>query len=108
MSESSALNVAVIGVGRMGRHHARVYHELPDAKLLSVVDADEDRGAALADKFGCDCLPSADALLEKYPQVQAVSVAVPTLGTKPSPNTDRTRHGLPGRKALGARCGHGP
>lgn len=82
MGGSRPLDVAVIGVGRMGRHHARVYHELAGANLLTVVDADEDRGAALADKFGCDCLPDVAALLSTYPQVQAVSVAVPTVGHK--------------------------
>lgn len=69
----------MVGVGRMGRHHARVYHELPMAGLLAVVDADEDRGAAIADKFGCDCVPDVDQLLAKYPQVKAASVAVPTI-----------------------------
>jgi len=82
MPSTQPLNVAVVGVGRMGRHHARVYHELPGAKLLAVVDADEDRGAALADKFGCDCLPDVHALLDQYPQTQAASVAVPTIGHK--------------------------
>ncbi|NBC11033.1 MAG: Gfo/Idh/MocA family oxidoreductase, partial [Planctomycetes bacterium] len=46
--------VAVVGVGRMGRHHARVYHELPQAELVAVVDADEDRGGAAADRHACD------------------------------------------------------
>jgi predicted dehydrogenase len=79
--------VAVVGVGRMGRHHARVYHELDQAKLLAVVDADEDRGAALADKFGCDCLTDVQQLLEKYPEVKAASVAVPTVYHEDVANT---------------------
>jgi predicted dehydrogenase len=80
MSTSSAesIPVAVVGVGRMGRHHARIYHELPGAQLLAVVDADDDRAAALADQFTCDALPSVDALLDQFPGVRAVSVAVPT------------------------------
>lgn len=71
--------VAVIGVGRMGRHHARTYKKLPQANLLAVVDADEERAATVADDFNCDFVPSVEALLERYPQVQAVSVAVPTV-----------------------------
>ncbi len=78
MSESP-LAVAVIGVGRMGRHHARIYHQLSQAELLAVVDGDEDRAGALADQYACDCLPDVEALLEKYPQLQAVSIAVPTV-----------------------------
>ncbi len=82
-SEHEPTPVAVIGVGRMGRHHARVYHELPQAKLLAVVDADEDRGGAAADRHGCDHLHTVDELLSRYPQVRAVSVAVPTLDHEP-------------------------
>jgi len=33
------VGVAVIGVGRMGRHHARVYHDLPGANLLAAFSA---------------------------------------------------------------------
>jgi predicted dehydrogenase len=75
--------VAVIGAGRMGRHHARIYHQLPEAKLLAVVDPDEDRAGALADQYGCDCLASVKELLEKYPQVRAVSLATPTVHHAP-------------------------
>ncbi len=82
-SEHEPVPVAVVGVGRMGRHHARVYHELPEAQLLAVVDADDDRGGAAADRHGCDHLHTIDELLEKYPQVQAVSVAVPTIAHEP-------------------------
>lgn len=80
MSQTNApIPVAVIGVGRMGRHHARVYHELPGTELLAVVDADEDRAETLADQHRCEALPSVDELLEKFPQVKAVSIAVPTV-----------------------------
>ena len=38
------IKVAVVGVGRFGRHHTRVYHELPDAVLVGVYDKDAARG----------------------------------------------------------------
>lgn len=79
MTHDAPIPVAVVGVGRMGRHHARTYKKLPQAKLLAVVDADEERAATVADDFNCDFVPSVDALLERYPQVKAVSVAVPTV-----------------------------
>ncbi len=78
MTDLQPIPVAVVGVGRMGRHHARVYHELPQAQLLAVVDGDAERAGTVADKHGCDALPSIEALLEKYPQVRAVTIAVPT------------------------------
>ncbi len=63
----------------MGRHHARIYHQLPASQLLAVVDPDEDRAGALADQYRCDYLPSIDELLRKYPQVKAASIATPTI-----------------------------
>ena len=40
--------VAVISTGRFGRHHARVYHELPEAELVGVYDKDASRAAGRA------------------------------------------------------------
>jgi len=71
-------DVAVIGVGRMGNHHARTYKKLADARLVAVVDHDAERAATVADEYGCDSCASVDELLAKYPKVGAVSVAVPT------------------------------
>ena len=70
--------VAVVGVGNMGRHHARNYHELADAELRAVVDADEERARQIADRFGAAVYPSVDSMLDGEPEVEAVSVAVPT------------------------------
>lgn len=33
------LKVGVIGLGAMGKNHARVYSELPDAELVGIADA---------------------------------------------------------------------
>ena len=81
MSSSDPANpieVAVIGVGRMGRHHARIYHGMAGATLAAVVDADTERAAEIADAYGCAALDSVDALLDKHPSLGAVSIAVPT------------------------------
>jgi len=74
----SPTQVAVIGVGRMGRHHARIYDSLPGAALVAAVDADTERAAEIADAYGCEALPNVEALLERFPDVGAVSIAVPT------------------------------
>jgi predicted dehydrogenase len=63
----------------MGRHHARTYANLPQARLVGVVDRDVDRAAEVADQYDCDAYPSADALLCAHPGVKAVTVAVPTV-----------------------------
>ena len=75
MSSPDRIPVAVIGVGRMGKHHARVYRSLPGAELVAVVDADEERGAMVAEEFGCAPLADVDELLTKFPRVKAVTVA---------------------------------
>ena len=73
-SNTDKLDAGVIGVGSMGRHHARVYSELPDANLVGVYDADEGRAREIAEKNGTKSR-SLDELLD---HVDAVSVAVPT------------------------------
>ncbi len=79
MSEAAPVEVAVIGVGRMGRHHARTYAQLPGARLVAVVDKDEERAATVADEYGCDFYTDLEPMLAAHPDVAAVSVAVPTV-----------------------------
>ena len=67
--------VAVVGVGHLGRHHARVLSELPDAALVGVVDADLSRAAEVANAVGA---PVVAQVADLIGQVDAVSVAVPT------------------------------
>jgi len=69
------IRIAVIGVGYLGRHHARLLASLPKASLAGVVDADPERSAAVAAEFGTRAYRS----LEDLPRdVRAVTVAVPT------------------------------
>lgn len=60
----------------MGRHHARVYANMPGCELVGVVDADSARREEMADKFDTRAFASVEELLAKG--VDAVSVAVPT------------------------------
>ena len=70
-----ALRIGVVGVGHVGRHHARILAELPDVKLVAVADIDAARAAAVAATSGCRAEGDADALLAG---LDAVTVAVPT------------------------------
>jgi predicted dehydrogenase len=72
---STPLPVGVIGVGALGRHHARHLAQLPDARLVGVCDIDAERGAKVAAEFGTRCFADLDEMLGR---VQAVTVAVPT------------------------------
>jgi predicted dehydrogenase len=67
--------VAVVGAGRFGRHHARVYHELPDAELVGVYDTDPARAAEVAKEYGCRAF---ERLEDLFGAVEAATVAVPT------------------------------
>ncbi|MCU0722274.1 MAG: Gfo/Idh/MocA family oxidoreductase [Planctomycetes bacterium] len=69
------LRVGVVGVGRLGSIHARIYAELGTASLVAVADADPARAAEVAAKHGCRAVGDWRALLG---EVDAVSVAVPT------------------------------
>ncbi|MHC4990937.1 MAG: Gfo/Idh/MocA family oxidoreductase, partial [Planctomycetota bacterium] len=47
------IDVGVVGVGHLGRHHARLYAASPEARLVGVVDRDRERARAIAEEFGC-------------------------------------------------------
>jgi len=71
------MKVAVIGVGSMGRNHARVYSELSEAELVAVSDTDPKQAEAVAEKFGARAYTDYRELLEEE-KPDAVSIAVPT------------------------------
>lgn len=70
------MKAAVIGVGHLGRHHARIYSELDGIDLLAVVDSDEPRGRENAEKYGAEYLSDYRGLSE---MPDLVSIAVPTV-----------------------------
>ena len=72
----------MIGVGAFGRNHARVYRQLQQAgsvRLVGVVDPDMARAEAVASEFGCAAFGSVEQLKNAHSDVQAASVAVPTV-----------------------------
>ena len=50
---SRTLRACVVGVGHLGRHHARILAELEGVELVAVVDADASRGQEIADRYSC-------------------------------------------------------
>ena len=74
MRAERPLDVGVVGVGSMGRHHVRVYDGLESANLVGVHDADEERARRIATRYGARSM-AFEELLER---VDAVSIAVPT------------------------------
>jgi predicted dehydrogenase len=70
------LRTAVIGVGHLGREHARIYASLEDSNLVAVCDNNETNGRAIAEKYGVRYIKDYRELLG---EVEAVSVATPTV-----------------------------
>src|SRR4030065_205294 len=73
---SSKLRVGVVGVGYLGKFHARCDAGLPDVELVGVVDADPDSAARIATEYQCAACAKPEDLLGK---VDAVSIVVPTI-----------------------------
>jgi predicted dehydrogenase len=73
----SRLRVGVVGAGALGRHHARIYSQLPSTELVAVADTSPERGRAVAD--ACKTRWFSD-YRQLFGQVDAVSIAVPTTG----------------------------
>jgi predicted dehydrogenase len=68
-------NVAVVGVGYLGRFHAQKYARNPSADLVGVSDLNEDAGRAVAEELGCEYFPDYRDLAG---QIEAVSIAAST------------------------------
>jgi UDP-N-acetylglucosamine 3-dehydrogenase len=71
------LKAAVIGVGNMGKHHARLYSRIPSAELVAVSDLSEQLGREIAGQFSCKFYRDFREMLKKE-SIDVVSVVVPT------------------------------
>lgn len=71
------LTAGVIGVGSMGKNHARIYSEaLPGIKLIGVADKHEATARSVAKAYGCPAYTDYRELLAQGPDL--ISIAVPT------------------------------
>ena len=71
------MRVGVVGVGHLGQHHARVYTELLDARLVGVADSDLDRAKTIGDHLGVQAYSSIEELIN-FQRPEALSIVVPT------------------------------
>jgi len=74
-TKNKKLRTAVIGAGKMGAIHAKVYDQLPDSDLIAVVDIDAGKAQRLADQYHCLATTDCAEILDK---VDAVTIATPT------------------------------
>lgn len=71
------MRVAVIGVGAMGKNHARIYADMPGVELVGVADQSLAAAQSVAARYSARGYNDLAQLLERE-RPQAVSVAVPT------------------------------
>ena len=68
------MRAAVIGVGHLGKHHARILASLPGVSLAGVVDINRERAAQIASQYNT----RAFGTVAEIGQLDLVVVAVPT------------------------------
>jgi len=82
------IKIGVVGVGAIGRNHARIYSESSSAELTAIFDSDGDVASAVAGEYGGLAVGTLEELCEL---VDAASIATPT-----------STHRLMGEALLGA------
>lgn len=75
MNPAGRLRVVVIGVGSLGRHHARILSQLADVELVGVVDVNRQRAEEIAVGVGTRAFAEVADVLDR---IDAASIAVPT------------------------------
>ncbi|MBI4025163.1 MAG: Gfo/Idh/MocA family oxidoreductase [Verrucomicrobia bacterium] len=73
---NACIKVGVVGVGHLGKEHARIYSQLGECDLVGVHDLNSKLAESIARKTRCR---SFDSLEELASSVDAVSVVVPTI-----------------------------
>ena len=73
---SGRIPVLVVGVGHLGKEHARVYREMDDVELVGVVDASLERAQEIGNRLS---VPAYDNLSQELlGRIAAASVVTPT------------------------------
>ena len=73
------IRTAIVGAGKMGGIHAKVYSKLDEAQLVAIADMDLTRAQNLAQQYNCQALSDPRELIGK---VDAVTISAPTVAHK--------------------------
>ena len=76
-SSTATLRCGVVGVGRMGRHHARLWTQVEGCDLVGVVDSSAERRQQVIDQYGGAGHAEVESLIEAG--VDVVTIATPTV-----------------------------
>lgn len=78
MSQVGSLKVAVVGVGNMGRNHARVYADMTDVTLVGVADMENGSAESVTRRYGGVAYKDYRRMFDDL-EPDAITVAVPTV-----------------------------
>ncbi len=70
-----SIRVGVIGAGRMGLHHCRIYSSLRQVNFAGIFDIDDQAASRASSRYN---IPTAKSVYDLLEQVDAVSIATPT------------------------------
>lgn len=71
----SKIKVGIVGLGHMGKFHARIYSEFPNAEFAAVYDHDRAAAGKIAAQYGVRAVSSLEEFADA---VDAATVATPT------------------------------
>lgn len=76
MTTREPVQIGVIGVGQIGKHHLDNYSKIPDAKIVAVADINEAEAQRVAAQYGIPYVYTDFRELLKRDDIQAVDVAL--------------------------------
>jgi predicted dehydrogenase len=76
-ASTATLRCGVVGVGKMGRHHARLWTQVAGCDLVGIVDSSAERRQQVIDQYGGRGHDSVDSLIDAG--VDLVTIATPTV-----------------------------
>lgn len=74
--QKTKVRTAVVGAGKMGAIHAKVYDQLEQSDFIAVVDTDTKKAQNLAEQYNCSAFSEYNDILDK---IDAVTIATPTV-----------------------------
>ena len=82
MTNLKKLHCGVVGVGRMGSHHARVYSQMDNVDFVGVVDQDETRRNDIVEEWGGKAFSTVEELISSGVAWFQISSRSPVVGIR--------------------------
>lgn len=76
--KNSALNVAIIGCGRIAGHHCRSIEVIDRASMVAACDLNFEKAATFRDELGIKPYENYHTMLAENPQVNTVAIVTPS------------------------------